>query len=69
MRALLARRSEDVPTAVDITPQLLDRAATAILAAEAEEALTDCYGRATRGRAKRFARAALEAALDLRRED
>lgn len=55
-----------VPTSVDITPSMLERATTALLAEESQDRLTDIYGRASRKRAERFARAALEAALDLR---
>lgn len=57
-----------VPTAVDITAAMLDRAATALMAAEASERLTDIYGRVGRARARDHAMRALEAALDLRWE-
>lgn len=60
---------ESVPTAVDITPAMMDRAANALMAEEAQGRLTDIYGSVSKDRARRFARAALEAALDLRRED
>jgi hypothetical protein len=58
-----------VPTAVDLTPAMIDRAATALMAAESQQRLTDIYGRVERSRARAHARAVLEAALDLRRED
>lgn len=64
----LFRRSA-VPTMVDITDAMVDRAAQALMAQEAEDHLRDCYGQVSKARARRFARAALESALDLRRED
>jgi hypothetical protein len=63
------KQVEGVPTMVDITADRLERATTAILACEAEDRLTDCYGRASRSRAEYVARKALEAALDLRVQD
>jgi hypothetical protein len=45
---------------------MIERAAAALMAEEAQGRLTDIYGRVSRGRAERFAKAALEAALDLR---
>jgi fructose-1,6-bisphosphatase/inositol monophosphatase family enzyme len=55
-----------VPTMVELTPAMIDRAATALMAEEAQGRLTDVYGKVSRLRAQRFATAALEAALDLR---
>jgi hypothetical protein len=64
----LSRPSEGVPTAVDITPAMLDRATTALMASEAEHSLTNIYGRVERPRAREHALRVLEAALDLRWE-
>lgn len=66
---MLKRRPEPVPTAVDITQAMIDRAANALMAREAQVSLTDIYGRVSKRRAQQMAQAALEAALDLRRED
>jgi hypothetical protein len=55
-----------VPTLVDVTPSMVQRAAQALMAEEAQSRLTDIYGRVDRKRAERFAKAALEAALDIR---
>lgn len=68
----LRRRSEsitEVPTVIDITPAMLARAGRALMAQEAQERLTDIYGSVSQRRAERHAKAALEAALDMRRED
>lgn len=68
--SLLSRKAEArIPTLVDITPEMIDRAAGALMMQDAQEHLRDCYGEISPRRARRFAQAALEAALDLRRED
>lgn len=69
---LLSRRPSSapvVPTAVEITTERLERAAMALMACEAEQHLTDCYGKCSRARATQVAQAVLEAALDLRFTD
>jgi hypothetical protein len=50
---------------VDLTDEMIDRAATALMAREAEQRLTDIYGRVSRDRARVAARSVLESALDL----
>jgi hypothetical protein len=58
-----------VPTLIDVTPEMISRAAVALMACEAQQAFTDCYGRTSQSRAEWFARQALDAALDLRLAD
>lgn len=54
---------------IEITPAMVDRAAKALMAQESQAKLTDIYGRVDVDRARRFARAALEDALDVRFDD
>jgi len=54
---------------IEITPAMVDRAAKALMAQESQARLTDIYGRVDPDRARRFARAALEDALDVRFDD
>lgn len=64
-----SHKAPEVPTIVDVTPAMIDRAATALMVQEVQHRLTDIYGRVSFMRAQGFAKAALEAALDMRRED
>jgi hypothetical protein len=41
----LSRMKEEVPTAVDLTPSMIERAAVAGTAQESQDRLTDIYGR------------------------
>jgi hypothetical protein len=57
----------DADTVLDITDDMVERAAEALMVEEAQACLTDIYGHVSRRRAETFARAALKAALDTRR--
>lgn len=67
-RAKGLKRSQ-VLTRVDISDEMVDRAAKALIAMDGQEGLRDCYGRIAFSRARRFAAAALEDALDVRFDD
>lgn len=64
-----SEKCPQVLTRVDISPEMVDRAAKALIAQDGQEHLRDCYGRISLARAQRFAAAALEDALDVRFDD
>lgn len=69
MFRLRGQSRPQVLTRVDISPEMIDRAAKALIAQDGQEHLQDCYGRVSFDRARRFAAAVLEDALDVRFDD
>jgi hypothetical protein len=61
--------SHRVLTRVDVSDEMVDRAAKALIAMDGQEHLRDCFGRVSMERARRFAAVALEDALDVRFDD